>query len=90
MSFWRYYVRKQSGMTRTCLFPTGVSPLFDGLIVKRTMGVKLPFSGLMSRLVGQRIVTAVNLFVGRLPGVKWLCYCVMVEAEKPGTATGVA
>ena len=87
MAFLRHYLRKRGSVHQACLFPARVNRLFDGLTVKRTMGVKLPFSGFFAKILGRRIVTSVNLMAGRTPGIKWLCYCVIVEAEKP-LATG--
>jgi ubiquinone/menaquinone biosynthesis C-methylase UbiE len=83
MAFLRHYLRKRGHVGQACLFPGRVNRLFEGLIVRRTMGVKLPFSGFFSKILGSRIVTAVNLAAGRVPGLKWLCYCLIVEAEKP-------
>ena len=83
LAFLRHLLRKRGRVGQACLFPGRVDRLFEGLTVRRTMGVKLPFSGLLSKLLGRRIVTAINLKAGRVPGLKWLCYGLMVEAEKP-------
>jgi ubiquinone/menaquinone biosynthesis C-methylase UbiE len=83
LAFLRHVLRKRGRVAQACLFPGRVNGRFEGLIVRRTMGVKLPFTGFLCKVLGTRIVTAINLMAGSAPGLKWLCYCVIVEAEKP-------
>lgn len=85
LAFWRYYFRKQrpGGMRTKCLFPDQLPALFAGLPVTQNYGVKLPLSGVISRLVGVGPVDAVNAWFGRLPGLKYGCYALIVEARKP-------
>jgi ubiquinone/menaquinone biosynthesis C-methylase UbiE len=81
----RYYFRKThpGGMRTKCLFPDQVAPLFDGLEVIRTCGVKLPFSGAFAAVVGRSVAESFNLWFGRLPGLKYLTYAIIVVARKP-------
>jgi ubiquinone/menaquinone biosynthesis C-methylase UbiE len=87
LAFLRYYFRKQrpGGMRTKCLFPDQLPTLFAGLQVMRNYGVKLPLSGMMSGLVGVDPIAAVNSWFGRLPGLKYACYALIVEARKPRT-----
>ena len=70
-------------MRTKCLFPDQVAPLFDGLEVIRTYGVKRPFSGAFAAVVGRSVAESVNLWFGRLPGLKYLTYAIIVVARKP-------
>lgn len=81
----RYYFRKRhpGDMRTKCIFPDQVGPLFKGLEVTRTYGVKLPFSGMLTGILGTRLTTALNLWFGRLPGLKYFAYAIMIEARKP-------
>ena len=81
----RYYFRKKQpgGMRMKCLFPDQIAGLFEGLEVKRTIGVKLPMSAALAALVGHRRIEALNLAFGRIPGAKYLAYAIIVEAWKP-------
>lgn len=79
----RHLLFKRGRISQACIFPHRLGKLFEGMHVRRTMGVKLPLSGLLSRLFGARLVTALNVAAGRLPGIKWLCYCIIVEVQKP-------
>lgn len=81
----RYYFRKKQpgGMRMKCIFPDQIPVLFKGLHVTRVQGVKLPFSGLLNRVLGQRATVALNLAVGRIPVLKYLSYALIIEARKP-------
>jgi ubiquinone/menaquinone biosynthesis C-methylase UbiE len=81
----RYYFRKKhpGGMRMKCIFPDQISDLFAGLEVRTTRGVKLPLSGYLVRIVGRPAVEALELGFGRLPGIKYLTYAIIVEARKP-------
>ena len=81
----RYYFRKKQpgGMRMKCIFPDQIPPLFRGLEVKRTLGVKLPFSGLLAALLGRQRAAALNLAFGRIWGAKYFAYAIIVEARKP-------
>ena len=81
----RYYFRKKQpgGMRMKCIFPDQISPLFKGLEVKRTLGVKLPFSGMLAALLGRQRAAALNLAFGRSWGAKYFSYAIIVEARKP-------
>ena len=85
LAFYRYYFRKRKpgGMRQKCLFPDQVPTLFEGLNVRRRLGVKLPFAGALSRVLGRRAVAAVNRIVGSIPGVRYVAYAILIEAEKP-------
>ena len=85
MAALRYYLRKKEpgDMRIKCLFPDQVPTLFRGLEVVRTYGVKLPFAGQLSRMFGERRTEALNLWFGKLPGIKYFAYAIMVEARKP-------
>jgi ubiquinone/menaquinone biosynthesis C-methylase UbiE len=84
LAFYRYYFRKRrpGGMRQKCLFPDQVAVLFDGLTVRRRLGVKLPFAGGLSRLIGYRAVAGINRVIGSIPGVRYLAYAILIEAEK--------
>jgi ubiquinone/menaquinone biosynthesis C-methylase UbiE len=85
LAAFRYYFRKKhpGDMRVKCIFPDQVRELFKGLEVTRTYGVKLPLSGAMSKIIGLPATTALNLWFGRLPGMKYLAYAIMIEARKP-------
>jgi ubiquinone/menaquinone biosynthesis C-methylase UbiE len=87
LAAFRYYFRKRQpgGMRVKCLFPDQVQPLFEGLEVTRRHGVKLPFAAAMTAVIGRRAADAVNLWVGRIPGVRYLAYAIIIEARKPVT-----
>jgi ubiquinone/menaquinone biosynthesis C-methylase UbiE len=89
LAAFRYYFRKQQpgGMRMKCLFPDQVQPLFEGLHVTRRHGVKLPFAAAMRALIGGRAADAINLWVGRIPGVRYFAYAIIIEARKPATTT---
>jgi ubiquinone/menaquinone biosynthesis C-methylase UbiE len=84
LAFCRYYFRKRKpgGMREKCLFPDQVPALFAGLTIRRRMGVKLPFAGALSRMLGYRAVAAMNRVVGSVPGLRYLTYAILIEAEK--------
>ena len=81
----RYYFRKKhaGGMRMKCLFPDQVPELFKGLQITRIVGLKLPFSGALSTLIGRRPTQRLNLWFGGLPGLKYLAYAILIEARKP-------
>ena len=81
----RYYLRKKhpGGMRMKCLFPDQVGPLFQGLEVTRSLGVKLPLSSQLAALIGRQRSDAFNLWFGKLPGLKYLAYAIIIEARKP-------
>jgi ubiquinone/menaquinone biosynthesis C-methylase UbiE len=85
LAFLRYYFKKRhpGGMRMKCLFPDQVHDLFPGLTVTRTLGVKLPFTGILQPVIGRRATDAFNLWFGRIPGLKYFTYAIMVEARKP-------
>jgi ubiquinone/menaquinone biosynthesis C-methylase UbiE len=85
LAWFRYYFRKKQpgGMRMKCLFPDQIPVLFEGLRVTRVQGVKLPFSGALSRVIGHSATAALNTAVGRLPIVKYLSYAIIIEARKP-------
>ena len=80
----RYYLRKKQpgGMRMKCIFPDQIPPLFEGLEVKRTLGVKLPFSGTLAALLGRERAASWNLAFGRMWGAKYFAYAIIVEARK--------
>ena len=84
LAFYRYYFRKRKpgGMRQKCLFPDQVPALFAGLTVRRRLGVKLPFAGALSRIVGHRAVAAMNRVIGSIPGLRYVTYAILIEAEK--------
>jgi SAM-dependent methyltransferase len=84
LAFYRYYWRKRKpgGMRAKCLFPDQVAQLFDGLVVRRRFGVKLPFAGGLSRLFGYGTMASLNRLIGSLPGIRYLTYAILIEAEK--------
>ena len=81
----RYYFKKKvpGEMRKKCLFPDQVGWLFEGLEVKRRLGVKLPMTGALSKIIGKRRTEAMDLWVGSLPGLRYLCYVIIIEARKP-------
>ncbi len=85
LAFLRYYFNKKhpGGMRMKCLFPDQVTALFPGLTVTRTLGVKLPFTGLLDSMIGRSATDSINLWFGRIPGAKYFAYAIMVEARKP-------
>jgi ubiquinone/menaquinone biosynthesis C-methylase UbiE len=84
LAFYRYYFRKAKagGMRQKCLFPDQVPHLFAGLTVRRRFGIKLPLAGALSKVVGERAVTGLNRVIGNIPGVRYLAYAILIEAEK--------
>ena len=87
----RYYFRKRhpGGMRMKCLFPDQVPWLFEGLKVTRQQGVKFPLSALAASILGHRASNALNLWFGRLPGVRYLAYAIIIEAKKPTAVVAV-
>jgi ubiquinone/menaquinone biosynthesis C-methylase UbiE len=85
LAFLRYYFRKKhpGGMRTKCLFPDQIARFFQGLRVTRVEGVKLPLSSFLEQVLGERRGRAVNRWFGRLPGLKYLAYGIVVVAEKP-------
>ena len=85
LAAYRYYVRKRrpGGMRKKCLFPDQVAELFRGLTVTRQCGVKLPGSGTVARLIGVRTMEVVELWFGRIPGLRYFSYAIVIEARKP-------
>lgn len=90
LAFYRYYFRKAKpgAMRQKCLFPDQVAVLFEGLSVRRRLGVKLPFAGALARVVGYESVATLNRFVGAIPGIRYLAYAVLIEAVKPTSLGG--
>jgi ubiquinone/menaquinone biosynthesis C-methylase UbiE len=84
LAFYRYYFRKRTpgGMRQKCLFPDQIGALFEGLTVRRRLGIKLPFAGALARVIGQRPVGALNRAFGSIPGVRYFSYAILIEAEK--------
>jgi demethylmenaquinone methyltransferase/2-methoxy-6-polyprenyl-1,4-benzoquinol methylase len=78
-----FHKKKPGGMRKKCLFPDQVGELFRGLPVTRRCGVKLPGSAAIASLLGTRLVTAVDLWFGRIPGLRYLQYVIIIEARKP-------
>ena len=89
LAAFRYYFRKKlpGGMRMKCLFPDQVSTLFSGLEVTRRYGVKLPGAGTMAAIFGTRATEALNLWFGRIPGLRYLAYGIIIEARKPASTT---
>jgi len=89
LAFLRYYFRKKhpGGMRKKCIFPDQIPVLFEGLEVTRKQGVKLPFSGALARVFGHNLVGAVNLWFGKIPGLRYLTYAIIIEARKPTRST---
>ncbi|MCH9661565.1 MAG: methyltransferase domain-containing protein [Bacteroidetes bacterium] len=81
LAFYRYYIRKHTGMAKQCVFPHQLQQHFNGLKIHSVTGVKLPFSGILSKIVGSKIITSLNLRAGTIPVVKYLCYVILVEVE---------
>lgn len=81
----RYYFRKKQpgGMRMKCIFPDQVASLFAGLEVRRIQGVKLPLSAALASVIGRRAMDRLNLWFGRLPGLRYLSYAIVIEARKP-------
>lgn len=86
MAGFRYYFRKKhpGGMRMKCIFPDQIGPLFDGLEVTRVVGVKVPFAGALSRIIGRAATERLDRWFGRLAGAKYLSYAIMIEARKRG------
>lgn len=84
LAFYRYYFRKAKpgGMRQKCLFPDQVATLFAGLTIRRRIGLKLPFAGVLSRVLGYRATAGLNRLVGSVPGLRYLAYAILIEAEK--------
>ena len=85
LAAYRYYFRKKvpGGMRKKCLFPDQVSGLFEGLEVTQRLGVKLPLAGALAKILGIRLTEALDQWFGRLPGLRYLSYAIMIEARKP-------
>jgi demethylmenaquinone methyltransferase / 2-methoxy-6-polyprenyl-1,4-benzoquinol methylase len=85
LAAYRYYFRKQrpGGMRKKCLFPDQVGELFRGLEITRRSGVKLPGSGALASLFGTRTMETLELWFGKLPGLRYLSYAIIIEAKKP-------
>jgi ubiquinone/menaquinone biosynthesis C-methylase UbiE len=85
MAFFRYYFRKKhpGGMRMKCLFPDQIASLFQGLDVVVQQGVKIPFGGALSLVLGESAVESLSLMLGRVPAIRYLCYAIMIEARKP-------
>ena len=89
LAFYRYYFRKRTpgGMREKCVFPDQIPGLFAGLTIRRRLGVKLPFAGALSRVLGYRAVAGMNRVIGAIPGLRYVTYAILIEAEKTGTAS---
>jgi ubiquinone/menaquinone biosynthesis C-methylase UbiE len=85
LAAYRYYFRKRQpgGMRKKCLFPDQVGELFRGLEVTRRIGVKLPAAGLIASLLGTRATETLDQWFGRIPGLRYLSYAIIIEARKP-------
>jgi ubiquinone/menaquinone biosynthesis C-methylase UbiE len=85
LAFFRYYFRKRhpGGMHMKCLFPYQIASLFQGLDVVTQQGVKVPFGGALSLVLGERAVESLSLMLGRVPAIRYLCYAIIIEAQKP-------
>jgi ubiquinone/menaquinone biosynthesis C-methylase UbiE len=85
LAAFRYYFMKKSpgGMRTKCLFPDQVPTLFRGLKVTRRFGVKLPAAGALAAVFGERTMEALNLWFGRVPGLRYFAYAIIIEARKP-------
>ena len=85
LAWLRYNFRKKhaGGMRMKCIFPDQIPVLFKGLEVTRTQGLKLPFASTLTSVVGRSTSDKINSWFGRLPGLKYLSYVVIVEARKP-------
>lgn len=85
LAAYRYYFRKRhpGGMRTKCLFPDQIPWLFEGLQVNRRLGVKLPGAGTISSVLGFDFAEKLDRFCGRLPGVRYFSYAIIVEAKKP-------
>jgi hypothetical protein len=70
-------------MRKKCLFPDQVKPLFEGLEVTRRIGVKLPMSAAIANVLGRKRTDRLNLWIGNLPGLRYLTYALIIEARKP-------
>ncbi len=92
LAFFRYYFRKKhpGGMRMKCIFPDQVEALFRGLRVTRKIGVKLPFATQLSAVLGHRAAESLNLWFGRIPGLRYLAYSIIIEAEKPPVSRGLS
>jgi hypothetical protein len=64
------------------VFPDQIPALFKNLTIRRRMGVKLPFAGVLAQVFGHRAVAVVNQIVGSIPGLRYLAYAILIEAEK--------
>jgi ubiquinone/menaquinone biosynthesis C-methylase UbiE len=91
LAFHRYYFRKRraGGMRKKCLFPDQIARYFADFRVNAIVGVKLPFSGRLARVLGMRAMLGMNRLWGRIPILRYLCYGIMVAAERPDCAEGV-
>ena len=65
-----------------CLFPDQNRTLFLGLQIRRVAGVKLPLSGLLSRVFGFNVVFAINRIGSTIPVLRQLYYALIVEIQK--------
>jgi hypothetical protein len=86
LAAFRYYAgtkKHLGGMRKKCLFPDQVSGLFRGLRIARRCGVKLPCAGAVAGVLGTRLTEAINLWFGRVPGLRYLSYAIIIEARKP-------
>ena len=85
----RYYFFKKrpGGMRKKCLFPDQVGPLFEGLDVTRKIGVKLPMSAVLSGILGRERTDKLNLWIGKVPGLRYLTYALIIEARKPAATS---
>lgn len=92
LAAFRYYFQKKhpGGMRMKCIFPDQIPELFSGLEVTRRHGVKLPLSGALAAVVGRRAADALNSWVGRLPGARYLTYAILIEARKPAAQRPLA
>ena len=85
LAWMRYTFTKKhpGGMRMKCIFPDQIPELFEGMNVVRTQGVKLPLAGALASMFGRSATDALNHWFGRIPGVKYFSYAIMVEARKP-------
>ena len=85
LAAYRYYFRKKQpgGMRKKCLFHDQVQGLFEGLEVTRRLGVKLPAAGALASVLGVAATEKLDQLFGRIPGVRYLSYAIMIGARKP-------
>jgi SAM-dependent methyltransferase len=89
LKFMRYYVTRRTGNIRhKCIFPDQLSHYFDGFDIVARYGYKFPGAGWLAKMIGFEPVFALERWLSRIPGVRWLGkYMTFAVRHRAGSPT---